>query len=88
MTKFNPNKLLTMGKIYYGCAKGYLDGSHVVIKKEEKCLIPTADCFWKDLHDVINTMKTCSQIEKQKIIVWKSMMNYFNRKTEMQNSIQ
>ena len=76
-----------MDKIYYGCTKGYLDGLHVVIKKDEKCLIPTANCFWKDPHDTINTIKTCSQTEKQKIIGWKSMMNYFNRKREMQNSM-
>ena len=48
-----------MNKIYHGCAKGYLDGSHLVIKKDEKYLIP-------DTHDVINTVKTGSQIEKQK----------------------
>ena len=76
-----------MDKIYHDCTKGYLDASYVVIKKDEKCLIPTANCFWKDQHDVINTVKTCSQTEKQEIIGWKSMMNYFNRKREMQNSI-
>ena len=48
-------------------------------KKDEKCLIPTTDCFWKDLHDVINCIKTCSQSEKQKTIGWKCIMNYFNR---------
>ena len=59
----------------------------MLLQKDEKCLIPTTDCFWKDLHNVINTTKTCSQTEKQKIIGWKSRMNYFNRKREMQNSI-
>ena len=48
-----------MNKLYHGCAKGYLDGSHLVIKKDEKCLIP-------DTHNVINTLKAGSQIEKQK----------------------
>ena len=76
-----------MNKIYHGCAKGYLDGSHVVIKKDEKSLIPTAHCFWKDTHDVINTIKAGSQTEKQKIIDWKYTTNYFNRKREMENSI-
>ena len=76
-----------MDKIYYGCTKGYLDGLHVVIKKDEKCLIPTTVSFWKDSPNVINTVKTRSQTEKQKIIGWKSMMNCFNRKREMQNSI-
>ena len=50
-------------------------------KKDEKYLIPTADYFWKE------NVKTRSQTEKQKIIGWKSMMNYFNRKREKQNSI-
>ena len=76
-----------MDEIYHGCAKGYKDGSHVLIKKDRKCLIPTADCFWKDPHDVINYIKTHSQTEKQKIIRWKRLMNYFNRKKEKQNSI-
>ena len=76
-----------MDKIYHGCAIGYLDGLHVVIKKDEKCLIPTADCFWKDLHDVINAVKRCSQTKKQKLIGWRSMINDFNRKRQMQNSI-
>ena len=76
-----------MDEIYHGCAKRYKDGSHVLIKKDEKCLIPTTDCFWKDPHDLINCLKTHSQTEKQKIIGWKSMMNYFNRKREKQNSI-
>ena len=76
-----------MDQIYYGSIKGYLDVLHVVMKKYEKRLILTADCFWKDPHDVINTVKTPSKTEKQKIIGWKSMMNYFNRKREMWNSI-
>ena len=76
-----------MDKIYPSCTKEYSDGLHIVIKKDEKCLIPTTDCFWKDPHDVINIVKTCSQTEKQKIIGWESMMNYFSRKRKMQNSI-
>ena len=64
-----------MGEIHHGCAKGYKDGSHVLIKKDEKCLLPTADYFWKDPYNVINYVKACPQIEKQKIIGWKSMMN-------------
>ena len=67
--------------------KGYKDGSHVLIKKDKKCLILTTNCFWKDPHDVINCVKTRSQTEKQKIMGWKSMINHFNRKRERQDSI-
>ena len=76
-----------MDETYHGYTKGYKDGSYVLIKKDEKYLIPTTDCFWKDPHDVINCIKICSQTEKQKIIGRKSMMNYFNRKREKQKSI-
>ena len=78
-----------MDEIYsiYCCAKGYKDGSHVLIKKDEKCLILTVDYFWKDTRNVTNCVKTCSQIKKQKIVGWNSMMNYVNRKREKQNSI-
>ena len=44
-----------MDEIYHDCAKGYKDVSHVLIKKDEKCLIPTADCSLKYPHDVIST---------------------------------
>ena len=64
-----------MDEIHHGCAKGYKDGLHVLIKKDEKCLLLTADCFWKDPDNVINYVKACPQTEKQKIIGWKKMMN-------------
>ena len=76
-----------MDEICHGCAQGNKDGLHVLITKDGKCLIPTTDCFWKDPYDVINYVKTCTQTENQKNIGWKSMMNYFNRKRENQNSI-
>ena len=75
-----------MDEIYHGCAKEY-KRSRVLIKKDEKCLIPAPDCFWKDPHDIIDCIKTRSQTKKQKIVGWKSMMNYFNRKREKRNSI-
>ena len=52
-----------MDEICHGCAEGYKDGLHVLITKGEKCRIPTTDCFWKDPHDVINYVKTCTQTE-------------------------
>lgn len=72
-----------MNRIYHGCAIGYLDGSHVIIKKDKNWLIPTADCFWKDPQDIINSVKSHSQTEKEKIIWWKIMMIYFNKKRKM-----
>ena len=43
-----------MDKIYDGCAMGYLDRSHVILKKDGNCLTPTTDYFWKDTHKLKN----------------------------------
>ena len=72
-----------MNEIYHGSTKGYKGGLHKLMKKDQKCFIPTTDCFWKDPHDVIDFVKTCSQTEEQKIIGWKSM----KKKREKENSI-
>ena len=57
------------------------------LKNNENSLTPTADCFLKDPHYVINSVKTRSQTEKQKVIPCKTIMDYFNKKREKQNSI-
>ena len=49
-----------MDKIYHGCGKGHVDGSHSLMKKGKTCLALTANCFWKDPHVVINSVKTHS----------------------------
>ena len=85
--KFSLDEQLTMDKIYHGFSIGYSDGSNIIIKKDENCIIPTAKCFWKDPHDVINIVKTRSQTEKQEIIGSGSMMNYLNIKKETENFI-
>ena len=69
-----------MYKIYHVCDIGHPDGTRVVIGEDEECLTPTTDCVWKDPQDVINSVKTFSRTEKQKIIFWRSMLNYFNKK--------
>ena len=69
-----------MYKIYHVCDIGNPDGSRVVIGEDEECLTPTTDCFCKDPQDAINSVKTCSRTEKQKIIFWRSTLNYFNKK--------
>ena len=39
--------------MYHGCRKGHVDSSHCLIKKGKKCMAPTANCFWKDLHETV-----------------------------------
>ena len=85
--KFSLDEQLTMDKIYHGFSIGYSDGSNIIIKKDENCIIPTAKCFWKDPHDVINIVKTRSQTEKQEIIGSGSMINYLNMKKETEKFI-
>ena len=51
--------------------------------KDEKCITSISNCYWKDSNDVINSIKTQSQTKRQKIIDWKTMMDYLNEKREM-----
>ena len=74
-----------MYRIYHGCDIGHPDGSRVVIGEGEECLTPTADCFQIDPQDVINSVEIRSQSEKQKIIFWRSLLNYFNKKKSLYN---
>ena len=64
-----------MAQILRGCAKGYSDGSNILIKKDEKCITPSSNRYWKDLNDIINSVKTQSQTKKLKIIDWKTIMD-------------
>ena len=51
--------------------------------KDEKCITSISNCYWKDSNDVINSIKTQSQTKKQKIIDWKTMIDYLNEKREV-----
>ena len=64
-----------MAQILRGCAKGYSDGSNILIKKDKKCITLSSNRYWKDPNDIINSVKTQSQTKKQKIIDWKTIMD-------------
>ena len=51
--------------------------------KDEKCITSISNCYWKDSNDVINSIKTQSQTKKQKIIDWKTVIDYLNEKREV-----
>ena len=50
---------------YHGCFTKNADGTNKIIGPGEKCLIPTAQCFWKDPEDVRSEIKTRSQLKNQ-----------------------
>ena len=41
---------------------------------------PTNKCFWKDLKDKINAVKTRSQLKKQPIAHYKTIDKYFEQR--------
>ena len=49
-----------MALIYHGCFTKKADGTNKLIGPREKCLIPTAQCFWKDPKNVRSGIKTLS----------------------------
>ena len=57
-----------MALIYHCCFTKNADGTNKLIGPGEKCLTPTAQCFWKDPKDVRSGVKTCSQSANQAIV--------------------
>ena len=73
-------KILESEKIYHGCFTKNRDGTNKLIRKGEKCLIPTKKPFWKYSEDVPDGIKTREQEKKQKKITSKFYYDYFKQK--------
>ena len=62
------------------CGLKYSNGANVIISRNEKYLIPTNKCFWKDPKDIINAVKTRSQLKKQPTAHYKTIDKYFKQR--------
>ena len=69
-----------MDCVYHGFALNHTNSTNVIIGSNEKCLIPTNKCFWKDPNDVINAVRTRSQLKNLPIAHWKTIDHYFEQK--------
>ena len=68
-------------KIYHRCFNKNRDGTNKLIRKGEKCLIPTNKPFWRYSEDVPDGIKTRAQEKKkQKNITSKFYFDYFKQK--------
>ena len=66
--------------IYHGCFTKNADGTNKLIGPGEKCLTPTAQCFWKDPKDVRSGVKTRSQLANQLTVSTEDYEYYFKKK--------
>ena len=62
------------------CGLKYSNGANVIISRNEKYLIPTNKCFWKDPKDIINAVKTRSQLKKQPTAHYETIDKYFEQR--------
>ena len=69
-----------MALIYHGCFTKNADGTNKLIGQGEKCLTPTAQCFWKDPKDVCSGVKTRSQSANQPTVNTEDYKYYFLKK--------
>ena len=69
-----------MALIYHGCFTKNADGTKKLIGPGEKCLTPTAQCFWKDPKDVRSGVKTRSQSVNQPTVSTEDYKYYFLKK--------
>ena len=66
--------------IYHGCFYKNADGTNKVIKADEKCLVPTEECFWKDSCDVKHGVKTMSRAKNEPKVTLKNFNRYYDKK--------
>ena len=76
-----------MELIYHGCFTKNADGTNKLIGPGEKCLTPTAQCFWKDPKDVRSGVKTRSQSANQAIVSTENYKYYFQKKEGIEQQI-
>ena len=76
-----------MGLIYQGCMTKNADGTNKLIGSGEKCVTPTAQCFWKDPQDVRSGIKTRSQSAKQPTVGTQDYDYYFQNKERIRQWI-
>ena len=64
-----------MQRLYHGCFLKNADGTNRIIAPGEKCLVATDKCFWKDPSDVVNRVKTRSQVKNEPAVEFKTFDN-------------
>ena len=69
-----------MALIYHVCFTKNTDGTNKLIGPGEKCLIPTAQCFWKDPKYVRSGVKMHSQSTNQSTVSTEDYEYYFQKK--------
>ena len=61
----------------------HTNSTYAIIGSNEKCLTRTNKCFWKDPNDVLNAVRTRSQLENLTITHWKTIDRNFKQKIKM-----
>ena len=70
-----------MEQIYQGCMTKNANGTNKLIGPGEKCLIPTAESFWKDPRDMKDCkvkIRSCTKYEP--VVRVQDYDNYFKQK--------
>ena len=72
---------ISMVQMYHGCMTKNADGLNKLIGPGEKCLTPTANCFWKNAEDIKSCgITTRSQTKIHPIVSIKDYNYYFQNK--------
>ena len=55
-------------KVYHGCFRKNQDDTNKIIEKNERCLFPTCQPFWKQIEDIPARVRTRSQEQNQTLV--------------------
>ena len=69
-----------MDLIYHVCDLRYSNSTNIIIGQNEKCLIPTNTCFWKDPSEIISFVRTRFQLKNEPVAHWTTIDNYFKQR--------
>ena len=83
-TSFKKNLAVKMNKIekiFHSCFTKNKDGTNRLIKKGERCLVPTSNPFWKFPEDIESySVRTRSQEKNQANVTRRAYNKYFKQK--------
>ena len=63
--------------VYHGCRAWYHDGTNKIVNKNQKCIHPTYEQFWKKPSNVHNKVETRAQIKLKSFVKNEYVRRYF-----------
>ena len=75
-------------RLYHGCNTVYKDGTRMLTRKGQDCVLSTNHPFWKLAEDTDSKVETRSILKRKKFASIKYIIDYENSKDNYYNNLQ